>query len=189
MFTSNGNKNRSLSVHVDKVPPALAHTADEAAHRVSDAVEKAGSRALKTANVAVDRASNLGTQLSDRVGSAHIEVPALPTRGRRQRRGVRAFSDSKRGLIGRLRHADEAMLKAQLAKTSRELANESAELGRAVDSLNGVIVANRRAGAARRTRLFLGIALGAAVMYHLDPEHGRERRAATAEALKGWVQG
>jgi hypothetical protein len=34
-----------------------------------------------------------------------------------------------------------------------------------------------------RTRLITGLAVGAGLMYHLDAEHGRERRLATARRL------
>lgn len=80
-------------------------------------------------------------------------------------------------------------LKTQLQQTSRELADESSALKAAVTSLNGVIKANRRAAARGRTRLFGGLALGAALMYHLDREHGRERRAATAKMVTGMWRG
>jgi hypothetical protein len=190
MFPSIGDKKKSGPIHVDGVPQGLAHGANEAAQRVSDAIEKAGSRAVKTANIAADRAGelgmraeNLGAELGNRIGNAHVEVKAPKLRRRRHPR-LRSKRRRPAPLGGRLQYPEEAMLKAQLAKTSRELAHESADLGKAVESLNSVIRANRRAGAARRTRLFLGAAAGAALMYHLDPEHGRERRAATARAFR-----
>ena len=83
----------------------------------------------------------------------------------------------------------DAMVKAQLVKTSRELAHESSDLSAAVDSLNKIIRANRRAAAKSRTRLLGGAAMGAALMYHFDAEHGRERRAATAQLLTRMVRG
>lgn len=83
----------------------------------------------------------------------------------------------------------DAMLKAQMVKTSRELAHESSDLNAAVDSLNHVISKNRRAAARGRSRLIGGLALGAALMYHLDAEHGRERRAATARLLTSMWRG
>jgi hypothetical protein len=83
----------------------------------------------------------------------------------------------------KLRPNSDAVLKAQLVKTSHELARESSELGQAVGSLNAIIRANRRAAVKGRTRLIAGLALGAGLMYHLDAEHGRERRAATARRL------
>jgi hypothetical protein len=83
----------------------------------------------------------------------------------------------------------DAMVKAQLVKTSRELAHESSDLNSAVESLNRIIKNNRKAAARGRTRLIGGLALGAALMYHLDAEHGRERRAATGRLLVGIVRG
>jgi hypothetical protein len=81
------------------------------------------------------------------------------------------------------------LLQAQLAKTSRELAHESSELGQAVDSLNAVVRANRKAAARGRTRLIGGLLIGAALMYQLDAEHGRQRRAATARRLASIARG
>jgi signal transduction histidine kinase len=89
----------------------------------------------------------------------------------------------------RMLPSTDAIVKAQLAKTSRELAHESSDLSTAVESLNKIIKANRRAAAKSRTRLLSGLALGAALMYHLDSEHGRERRAATARMLTDMVRG
>ena len=98
---------------------------------------------------------------------------------------------SARGIthMGRHRRRGDAVLKAQLAKTSRELAHESSDLSQAVDSLNAVIRANRKAAKRGRTRLIGGVAVGAALMYHLDSEHGRERRAATAHRLRSIAGG
>jgi hypothetical protein len=83
----------------------------------------------------------------------------------------------------------DAMLKAQLVKTSRELAHESSDLNAAVESLNKIIKTNRNAAAKGRTRLIGGAALGAALMYHLDAEHGRERRAATGRLMVNMARG
>jgi hypothetical protein len=83
----------------------------------------------------------------------------------------------------------DAMLKAQLVKTSRELAHESSDLNAAVDSLNKIIKTNRKTAAKGRTRLIGGAALGAALMYHLDAEHGRERRAATGRLMVNMARG
>ncbi len=84
-----------------------------------------------------------------------------------------------------LRARNALMLRAQLARTSHELANETADMGLAVDALNEVIRKSRKAGAKGRTRLFVGLVAGAALMYHLDPEHGRRRRSAITSAVKG----
>lgn len=87
------------------------------------------------------------------------------------------------------RHADNVQIKEQLAKTSRELAHESSDLHEAVDSLNGIIKANRKAAKRGRTRLLVGLVIGAAVMYHLDPQHGQERRADAARRVTRLANG
>jgi hypothetical protein len=92
--------------------------------------------------------------------------------------GARAATREK------LRPARNAKLKAQLARTSRELASETSELESAVGSLQDVIKANRTAGARGRTRTILGILIGAVATYHLDPQHGHERRRASARRLR-----
>jgi hypothetical protein len=94
-------------------------------------------------------------------------------------------ASARKGLLP----SGDAMLKAQLVKTSRELAHESSDLNAAVDSLNKIIKTNRKSAAKGRTRLIGGVALGAALMYHLDAEHGRERRAATGRLVANMVQG
>lgn len=71
-------------------------------------------------------------------------------------------------------------LKEQLAKTSRDLAHESSDLHEAVNSLNAAIKANRKAAKRGRMRLLGGLVIGAAIMYHLDPQHGQERRTLAA---------
>ncbi len=98
---------------------------------------------------------------------------------------------SRTAARSRSRQSDngDTALKSQLAKTSRDLAHESTDLTRAVSSLNAVIKANRKAAARGRTRLIGGVAVGAVLMYHLDAEHGRERRAATVRRLRGLARG
>ena len=102
---------------------------------------------------------------------------------------LRAMSRSRAKRRGRLLPSGDAMLKAQLARTSRELAHESSDLNAAVDSLNRIIKSNRRAAANGRTRLIGGLALGAAIMYHLDADQGRQRRAATGRMVVNMVRG
>jgi hypothetical protein len=105
------------------------------------------------------------------VGGARVAKSTANTGGRASR------------LRSKLRPNADVVLKAQLAKTSRELAHESSDLGTAVESLNAIIKKNRRAGAKARTRLLGGLAFGAGLMYHFDPDHGRERRATTGRLL------
>lgn len=105
-------------------------------------------------------------------------------------RALQSIGRSRSKHRGRLQlPSADAMVKAQLVKTSRELAHESSDLNSAVESLNRIIKSNRKAAARGRTRLIGGLALGAALMYHLDAEHGRERRAATGRLLVGMVRG
>ena len=133
----------SIPHALDGVPQALAHSAEKATSRLTEAVEHAGTH-----------------------------VP-----------GRRLLPGLAKGARTRLNPSSDALLKAQLVRTSHELARESSELGNAVDSLNAIIRANRKASAKGRTRLVGGLAIGAGLMYHLDAEHGRERRAATARRL------
>lgn len=121
---------------------------------------------------------------------------AVESASTRVAKGAGHAGEMASGLSGQIRQRmtqsrprADALLKAQLARTSHELADESSALNAAVASLNGVIKANRRAAARGRTRLFGGLALGAALMYHLDRDHGRERRAATARLVTSMWRG
>jgi hypothetical protein len=118
---------------------------------------------------------------TDRAG-ARVALQAGKAGTRLGARG--ALFGAKAAVREKLRPARDAKLKAQLAETSRELANETSDLGDAVGSLNQVIKANRRAGAHGRTRTIIGIAVGTVVTYHLDPQNGRERRHASAKRLR-----
>jgi hypothetical protein len=177
-------KNKKLGpIQVPDTAP-LAHGVEDAANRLSAAVETASARtaksaksAKKNAKQAGDRASALSEQIGDRVGHAQVDLK----RARRRRR-VWLF-------IRRRNRLEDAILKAQLAKTSHELSRESTDLNRAVNSLNSVIKSNRKAAARGRTRLIGGVAIGAVVMYHVDPEHGKERRQATTHRVRGIVRG
>jgi hypothetical protein len=174
-------KNKKLGpIQVPDTAP-LTHGVEDAANRLSAAVETASAKTAKTARKSAkqagDRASALGDQIGDRVNHAQIDLK----RARRRRR-LWLF-------IRRRRRIDDAILKAQLAKTSHELSRESTDLSHAVNSLNSVIKSNRKAAARGRSRLIGGVAIGAVVMYHVDPEHGKERRKATGRRLKGVVGG
>lgn len=87
------------------------------------------------------------------------------------------------------RHSNNVQLNAQLAKTSRDLAHESSDLHEAVDTLNAMIKANFKAAKRGRMRLIGGVAIGAAVMYHLDPQHGPERRALVVQRVARLTSG
>ena len=148
-----------------------------------------------------DQAGGLSGQLKDQAGGlsgqlkSHLDLGEARHGLRGAKRGVREMvlgsvsrPRTKRSR-GRLLPSGDAMLKAQLVRTSRELAHESSDLNAAVDSLNSIIKSNRRAAARGRTRLLGGIALGAAIMYHLDADQGRQRRAATGRMIADIVRG
>ena len=148
------------------------------------------------------QASELSGQLKGRVAQAPLDLKdarhgvkdaqlslreaKLGVREKLSRSMTRPITKRRRG---RLLPSGDAMLKAQLVKTSRELAHESSDLNAAVDSLNRIIKNNRHAAAKGRTRPIGGAALGAVVMYHLDADHGRERRAATGRMVVNMVRG
>ena len=176
-MTRNGKN--SGSVHIlDGMPQSLVHGAEEGATKLAEAVELAGARVTKGAGQASGKASELSGQIKGRVATAPLDVKA-------RKRMPRSIMKRRTGALSK----SDAMLRAQLVKTSRDLAHESSDLSAAVDSLNKIIKANRRAAARGRTRLLGGLALGAALMYHLDAERGRERRAATARLLTTIARG
>jgi gas vesicle protein len=184
---------------------SLSHGVEDAANRLSAVVETAGARTTKTATrttktakksakQARDQASALGDQLSDRVNHAQSELidRVSHAQGELSDRVNQAQNDRKRArrrrrllLPFRRRQDSDAVLRAQLAKTSHELSRESTDLNRAVSSLNSVIKANRKAAARGRSRLIGGVLIGAVLMYHLDSEHGKERRQASVRRLRG----
>lgn len=199
------------------MPQALVHGAEESATKVAEVVESAGARmakgagqVAKGAGQASGRASELSGQLkgqaSELSGQLKGHRSPLDVKGakhglkdaqlglREARLGMRetllhSISRTRAKRRGRLLPSGDAMLKAQLVKTSRELAHESSDLNAAVESLNRIIKSNRRAAARGRTRLLGGLALGAAIMYHLDADQGRQRRAATGRMLAEIVRG
>jgi hypothetical protein len=138
-------------------------------------------------NTLAHGAEEAANRVSDAVGSAGARV----TREAGQVSGIvaREAGHVSSRVARRRGQAGEALLKAQLAKTSRELAHESSELGDAVQALNKVIKANRKAAARGRTRLIGGLVIGAALMYHLDPDRGRQRRIETARRVRGITGG
>jgi hypothetical protein len=201
-------------VHIlDGMPHTLAHGAEEGATKLAEAVETAGARVAKGAGHASGAASELSGQLKGQAGqlkgqaselsgqlkgqaselsgqlkgrTAHAPGDIRSARESMSRSMTRAITKRRRT---RLLPSTDAMLKAQLARTTRELAHESSDLSAAVDSLNQIIKANRKVAAKSRTRLLGGAALGIAVMYHLDSARGRQRRAASARLLTGMIRG
>lgn len=185
MTTLSVNKKKPARARVaEVVPDSLARSGEDAANRVAEVLETASARVSKQAGTVGDRASEIGGQVGDRVREARRETQKKAKRSRNDavKAGVKA------GALSKLRPSSDAIIKAQLAKTTRELAHESSDLNEAVSALNSVIKANRKAGARGRTRLFGGLAIGAAIMYHLDPVQGGQRRAATARRLNGLVR-
>lgn len=177
MITRNGKHTGGGPPILDGLPHNLVHGAEEGAAKVAEAVEHASTRISRSAGQA---ARSSGQSIKEaQLGVRHAGLSA-----RERIMGSLGRSMMKRPAT---LPAGDALLKAQLAKTSRELAHESSDLGAAVESLNKVIKANRRGAARGRTRLLGGFALGALLTYHLDAQHGRERRAATARMLSGMV--
>lgn len=174
---------------------ALFHGAEGGATKIAEAVETAGARVAKSAGQA---AKGGVAQVPRGMKDAKLSVRDAKLSMKDARLTLR---EMRLGVIGKLMRSTmkrqakllpsstDAMVKAQLVKTSRELAHESSDLSAAVDSLNKIIRANRRGAAKSRTRLLGGAAMGAALMYHFDAEHGRERRAATAQLLTRMVRG
>ncbi len=164
---------------LETVPQSLAHSAEEGANRIAEAVELAGARVAKGAGQVM------------KAGGQTVE-PRADHELRRSAARLGALALLKRS-AGRARRArprrDDAKLRARLDRTTRELAHESSDLNAAIDSLNRVIRSNRRAARRGRTRLLVGAGLGAGLMYHLDADHGRQRRAATARILTGMARG
>lgn len=168
-------------MHVfDGMPDSLIHGAEEGANKIAGVVETASARvARRVAQTPLD------------VRDARLSMKDAKLTMREKRLGMmeRLMRRTMRRQVKMLPSSTDAMVKAQLVKTSRELAHESSDLSAAIESLNKVIRANRRAAAGSRTRLLGGLAMGAALMYHLDAQHGRERRAATGELLTRMIRG
>jgi hypothetical protein len=164
---------------------AVVQRTEDAVHSVAGKADQVTPRIAKRADRAAVRSGVLGLKTGTRVGAAGTRVGVKGTK-----LGARGLLfGAKAGLRERLHPVRDARLKAQLSRTSRELADETSDLGAAVASLNAVIKANRRAGAVGRSRLFAGVALGVLVTYHLDTEHGAERRRATGRRLRRALQG
>lgn len=165
---------------LDGRPRALVHSAEEGAGKLADTVENTGARIARGAEHA---GQALGHAAKGAGWKPRSSLPSLPSRASLPLVGGAS------GKTDSIPSKADAMVKAQLAKTSRELAHESSDLSAAVDSLNHIIRANRRAAARGRTRMLGGLAIGALLTYHLDPQHGRERRAATVRLLTRVARG
>lgn len=164
---------------------AAVERASETAQRVADAAQDVGGRIAKGADRSAVRSGVLGVKTGSRIGVAGTKVGVKGSK-----LGARGLLfGAKAGIREKLRPARDAKLKADLVRTSRELAHEASDLEDTVDSLKAVIKANRDAGAKGRTRLIAGIVLGAFLTYHLDAERGAARRKATAQRLRRLASG
>jgi len=149
--------------------------------------DRAGRFRAQAGNQIARVGETLGSKGSDARG--FLADATTAARSRADAAAARARSRADAAAARARRKADAAAVRLQLANTSRELANETSDLGQAVESLNAIVKANRKTAAAKRRRLFAGVALGAGLAYHLDPAHGRQRRAATASLLTGAARG
>ena len=165
--------------HAGDAAQRVADVADDAGSRIAKVADDTGSQIAKRADRATARSGRFGLKTGSRIGVAGTKIGMKGSR-----LGARGLLfGAKAGVREKLRPAREAKLKAELHRTSRQIAHEASDLGEVVESLNTVIKANRRAGAARRTRLLTGIVLGSVATYHLDAEHGAERRRTTGRRL------
>jgi hypothetical protein len=189
----------SAGVRVAKGAGQVAKGAGQAGGRASELSGQLKGQASELSGQLKGQASELSGQLKShrapldikdaRHGIKDAQLSVREARLGMREKMVRSFSRTMMKRRGRVLPSGDAMLKAQLVRTSRELAHESSDLNAAVDSLNRIIKTNRRAAARGRTRLLGGLALGAAIMYHLDADHGRERRAATARMMVNMARG
>lgn len=165
---------------LESMPQAIAHGAEEGASKIAETATMVGERVAKGAAQAVKTAGQLDV-------AKRAITPVTGARPRR--RGAHAPAWLRpRPRVARPRAVNpDARLRARLDRTSKELAHESSDLNAAITSLNRSIKANRRLARRGRARLFIGALLGAGLMYHLDAEHGRERRAATSRLVMGIV--
>jgi hypothetical protein len=190
-----------LAEAVEIAGARVAKGAGQAGGRASELSGQFKGQASELSGQLKGQASELSGQLKGRVAQAPLDLKdarhsvkdaSLSLRGARlstREKLVRAASRSITKRRAKLLPSSDAMLKAQLVKTSRELAHESSDLNTAVESLNRIIKTNRKAAARGRTRLLGGVALGAALVYHLDAQQGRQRRAASARLLTGIIRG
>ena len=190
-----------LAEAVEIASARVAKGAGQASGKASELSGQVKGQASELSGQLKGQAGELSGQLKGRVAQSPLDLKdarnsvkdaALNVRGARlsaREKLIRSVSSSLTKRRRKLLPSSDAMIKAQLVKTSRELAHESSDLNAAVDSLNRVIKANQKAAAKGRTRLLGGVALGAALVYHLDAQQGRQRRAATGRLLTGIIRG
>jgi hypothetical protein len=165
----------------EDVRDAVVRRTEEAVTRVTETADDTRTRLSKASRRARRHSADLGDRARLRAATSRARIGVNGSRlgAKGVLFGARTVAREK------LRPARDAKLRAELVRTSRELANETSDLGAAVNSLNEMIRENRKAGAAGRRRLIVGIIIGAAASYHLDADHGHERRAASARLVKG----
>ena len=190
-----------LAEAVEIAGARMAKGAEHAGGRASELSGQLKGQASELSGQLRGQASELSGQIKDRVAQAPLDIKdarhsvkdaTLSMRGARlgtREKLARSISRSLARVRARLLPSTNAMLKAQLVRTSRELAHESSDLNAAVDSLNRIIKTNQNVAVRGRTRLLGGVALGAALVYHLDAQQGRQRRAASARLLIGIIRG
>jgi hypothetical protein len=185
MAKSNGAVPHVGPVQIPEIGGRVAKGAGDAAHRVAEAAEATGSRVAKHAESANTRVGRFRAKAGGQIGRAGEGLGGKQMYARRVVADLTAVARSRADAAASRarRKADAASVRLQLANTSRELAHETSDLGQAVESLSAIVKTNRKASVAKRRRLFVGIALGAGLAYHLDPTQGRQRRAATARLL------
>lgn len=182
MAKSNGAVTHVGPVQIPEIGGRVAKGAGDAAHRLAEAT---GSRVAKHAESANTRVGRFRAKAGGQIGRGRESLGGKHTYSRRLVADLTALARSRADAAASRarRKADASAVRLQLANTSRELAHEASDLGQAVESLNAIVKTNRKASVAKRRRLFVGIGLGAGLAYHLDPAHGRQRRAATASLL------
>jgi polyhydroxyalkanoate synthesis regulator phasin len=182
-------RNRTHLHLPDGAPRALANGADEAVSRVREVAEEAGGRVAGTASRAGDEFSELAGKAGERANELVHRGKDTTDRARREladtrRKRRRLVRRSRRAALQTASTVVDRQLAKQISDMRSQLAEQSAEIGRAVGTLDEVMeAATRKPKSHRRSTLIIGLGLGAAIMYHFDPERGRERRAETANLV------
>jgi len=164
----------------EEVRDAVLKGVDGVASKAADVADGAGEHLARHTDRARAKAGVAAGKAGARTGVTGVKIGAKGAKF-----GAKGFLSGRKGRAREaLAIAHDTRLKAQLSSTSRELASEATTLGESVDALQGALKASSRAGAKSRTRLLLGIAIGAVAAYHLDANSGRARRRATAARLR-----
>lgn len=159
----------------------VAATVGNAGARVAGTLGRPGDRVAGLARKAGDMVNGLGEDAAARAGDVQHDLGEIE---RNVAKAARRGLPRRRQRRGRSQSAADALVSTHLAKTSHDIARESTDLREAIDSLNAALKANRHAAARGRRRLIMGLMIGAVLTYHLDPEHGSQRRTATMSRLR-----